>query len=137
MLLKQATDDLPTINLTPMLDVVFNLIVFFLVGTQFVEMDRSIQVDVPKVSDAGPLAPAPVRRVLTITRDGETALDGRTLSLEEIANELTLACRDYPDLAVLVKGDGEGRFQTVADALSTCSRAGIADTAIAVELGRR
>lgn len=59
MLLKQATDDVPTINLTPMLDVVFNLIVFFMVGTKFVEMDHAIPVDVPKVSDAGPMTAPP------------------------------------------------------------------------------
>lgn len=135
MLLKQATDDLPTINLTPMLDVVFNLIVFFMVGTKFVEMDHSIQVDVPKVSEAGPMTAAPARRVVTVTRDGSTALDGKTMSLPEITSELVGARKQYPELAVLVKGDGEGRFQSVADALSACTKAGIADTSICVQLG--
>jgi biopolymer transport protein ExbD len=135
MLLKQSTDDLPTINLTPMLDVVFNLIVFFMVGTKFVEMDHSIAVDVPKVSDAGPLTAAPARRVITVSRDGETALDGRALSVDEIANELAAARKQYAELAVLVKGDGQGRFQNVADALSACTKAGIADTSICVQLG--
>lgn len=135
MLLKQTTDDLPTINLTPMLDVVFNLIVFFMVGTKFVDMDHSIQVDVPKVSDAGPMTAAPVRRVVTVTRDGATALDGKTMSLPEITSDLANAREQYPELAVLVKGDGEGRFQSVADALSACTKAGIADTSICVQLG--
>jgi biopolymer transport protein ExbD len=135
MLLKQTSDDLPTINLTPMLDVVFNLIVFFMVGTKFVEMDHSIQVDVPKVSDAGPMTAAPVRRVVTVTRGGATALDGRNMSLTEITNDLAAARKQYPELAVLVKGDGEGRFQSVADALSACTQAGIADTSICVQLG--
>ena len=137
MLLKQATDDLPTINLTPMLDVVFNLIVFFMVGTKFVDMDRSIEVDVPKVSQAGPLTAAPSRRVLSVTRDGTTALDGRVMSLDEVTRELAAARSEYPELAVLVKGDGEGRFQSVADALSACTQAGIADTAICVQIGEK
>jgi biopolymer transport protein ExbD len=135
MLLKQATDDLPTINLTPMLDVVFNLIVFFMVGTKFVDMDRAIEVDVPKVSQAGPLTAAPSRRVLTVTRDGGMALDGRVMSLDDVTRELAAARSEYPELAVLVKGDGEGRFQSVADALSACTQAGIADTAICVQVG--
>ena len=37
---------------------------------------------------------------------------------------------------MIVKGDGEGRFQTVADALSACAEAGIADTAICVQLNK-
>ena len=79
MLLKQATDDVPTINLTPMLDVVFNLIVFFMVGTKFVEMDDSIQVDVPKVSDAGPMTYGYAARVDGHSRRHK-ALDGTTVS---------------------------------------------------------
>ena len=131
MLLKQTTDDLPNINLTPMLDVVFNLIVFFMVGTKFVEMDRAIEVDVPK---ANPLAAAPARRTVTIGRDGTVALDGRTMEVEILVRELTAARAEYAEIGVLVKGDGEGRFQSVADALSACSKAGIADTAICVQL---
>jgi biopolymer transport protein ExbD len=135
MLLKHTTDEVPTINLTPMLDVVFNLIIFFMVGTKFVEMDHSIEVDVPRVSEAGQTAPAPQRRILSITRDGAIALDGRAMELEQLTSELSVARQQFPELAVLVKGDGEGRFQNVADALSACSRAGIADTSICVQIG--
>lgn len=135
MLLKQANDDLPSINLTPMLDVVFNLLVFFLVATKFAELDHTIEVDVPKVSSAGPLTAAPARRVLSVSRDGATALDGRVMPLNDLTRELAAARSEYPELAVLVKGDGEGRFQTVADALSACTQAGIADTAICVQIG--
>ena len=98
MLLKHTTDDLPNINLTPMLDVVFNLIVFFMVGTKFVEMDRSIEVDVPKVSHAGTPSLVPTRRTLTIARDGTLALDGRTMTLQEVAAELAAARRCIPRL---------------------------------------
>jgi len=100
-----------------------------------VEMDRSIQVDVPKVSHAGPLTAAPSRRVVTVSRDGAVALDGRVMSIDDVARELAAACREYPDLAVLVKGDGQGRFQDVADALAACTKAGVADTSICVQLG--
>jgi biopolymer transport protein ExbD len=56
------------------------------------------------------------------------------MSLEEVTGELSVARSQYPELGVLVKGDGEGRFQTVAEALSACAKAGIADTAICVQL---
>lgn len=72
---------------------------------------------------------------MTVTRDGATALDGRLLPLDEVTSELAAARKQFPELAVLVKGDGEGRFQSVADALSACTRAGIADASICVQLG--
>lgn len=119
-----------------MLDVVFNLIVFFMVGTKFVEMDRSIDVDVPKVSTAGSVADAPVRRTVGITKQGEITFEGAPLTANELTARLQKLRTEHPQLAVLVKGDGEGKFQTVADVLSACSAAGVADTSICVQLNR-
>ena len=46
-------DELPALNLTSLIDVLFLLIIFFMVATKFDEMDRNIQVAVPKVAQAG------------------------------------------------------------------------------------
>jgi biopolymer transport protein ExbD len=135
MLLKNTSDDLPTINLTPMLDVVFNLMVFFMVGTKFTELDHQIQVDVPKVSQAGPLTAPPSRRIVSVTREGQLWLDGKETSLSQITEELARARAEFPDLGVVVKGDGKGEFQIVADALAAVAQAGIAETSICVRIG--
>ena len=58
MPLKTHTDELPSINLTSMLDVLFLLIIFFMAGTKFSEMDRKIALRVPQVSDHGALTAA-------------------------------------------------------------------------------
>ena len=42
-------DDIPGLNLTAMIDVLFLLIIFFMVGTKFIESDRQIELDVPRV----------------------------------------------------------------------------------------
>jgi biopolymer transport protein ExbD len=134
MLLKQSSDDLPTVNLTPMLDVVFNLMVFFMVGTKFTELDHQIKVDVPKVSQAGPLTSPPSKRIVSITREGTLWLDGRETTLPEITTELARARSEFPDLGVVVKGDGKGEFQKVADALAAVAQAGVAQTSICVRI---
>ena len=59
MPLKTLVDDAPTLNLTPMIDVVFLLIIFFMVGTKFTELERTIALQVPQVSSAVPLSAAP------------------------------------------------------------------------------
>lgn len=134
MLLKKAEEEIPTINLTPMLDVVFNLIVFFMVGTKFVEMDHEIKLQVPQVAHASPLTAAPSRRVVCVTREGTVTLDGQPLALPELTNRLRQAKAEYPALGVTVKGDGGGVFENVADALSAVNGAGIDDTSICVRL---
>ena len=53
MPLKTHQDEQPTLNLTPMIDIVFLLIIFFMVGTKFAEMERTVQLEVPKVGDLG------------------------------------------------------------------------------------
>ena len=44
MPLKMHEDEMPSINLTPMVDIVFQLIIFFMVGTKFTEMEKKIDL---------------------------------------------------------------------------------------------
>ena len=59
MPLKTHLDDEPTLNLTAMLDVMFLLIIFFMLGTRFIDDERKIGLRVPEVVDRGTLTAAP------------------------------------------------------------------------------
>ena len=61
MPLKTHVDEQPTLNLTPMIDIVFLLIIFFMVGTKFSELERKIGLKVPEVAGAEALTAAPGR----------------------------------------------------------------------------
>jgi biopolymer transport protein ExbD len=137
MPLKTLSDEQPSMNLTPMIDCVFNLLIFFMVGTRFADMERKIELKVPHVSSVGALSPAPERRVIHVYRDGHIALDHQPLTLDQLASQLAAARREYADLGVIVRGDAEGTFQNVADVLSTCRQAGISDLGISVRLARK
>src|SRR2546425_1069130 len=56
MPLKTHQDDMPAINLTPMIDIVFNLIIFFMVSTRFTEIERKVDLSVPQVGGASGLS---------------------------------------------------------------------------------
>lgn len=137
MPLKTSQQDNPTIDLTPMIDIVFQLIIFFMVAAKFTEMENRIPLQVPQVSQAGPLAPAPEKRVISVYRDGRIALDREVLSLEELTARLAAARQEYADLGVVVRGDAEGAFQSIADVLAACRTAGIADLGISVREATR
>jgi biopolymer transport protein ExbD len=137
MPLKTHLDEPPTINLTPMIDVVFLLIIFFMVGTKFTELERKISLQVPEVADVKALTPAPERRVVNVHRDGSISLDHEFVSLPELTEQLNTSRREYADLGVLVRGDAEGAFQNVADVLGACRRAGIREMGISVRLARK
>jgi biopolymer transport protein ExbD len=133
MPLKTQLDDMPNLNMTSMIDIVFLLIIFFMVGTKFVENERKIALEVPRVSNHGALTSAPERRVVNVYRDGDITIDGKTVSLAELVSKLAGARQQYADLGVLVRGDGTGQFQRVAEVLNACKEAGITQLAISVK----
>ena len=133
MPLKTHLDEQPTVNLTPMIDIVFLLIIFFMVGTKFAEMERDIDLKVPSVRDGGTLTDAPRRKTVHVYHDGTILLDHRTVTLEQLASELRNAKQEYAGLGVLIRGDGRGSFQRVAEVLNACRQADVTDLGIAVE----
>lgn len=136
MPLKTYQEDQPTLNLTPMIDVVFLLIIFFMVGTKFTELERKIGLEVPQVSDVSALTAAPEKRVINVYRDGSVTIDRSVVSLPELQNLLQASRREYDNLSVLIRGDADGPFQNVASVLATCRHAGIKDMSISVRLAR-
>ena len=132
MPLKTHLDDEPTLNLTAMLDVMFLLIIFFMLGTRFVDNERKIGLRVPEVVDRGALTAAPARKEVNVYRDGAVTLDKNPVTLDELTTRLAAARRQYSELGVLVRGDARGEFQNVAAVLTACKQAGIQDLGITV-----
>ena len=134
MPLKHQLEEIPTLNLTSMIDVLFLLIIFFMVGTKFIESDRQIELKLPQVKPGEALSAAPEKKVINVYRDGQITLDRKDVTLEELTERLTSARQQYRALGVLVRGDGSTTFQRVANVLTACKHAGISDLSIAVEV---
>lgn len=134
MPLKTQIDDAPALNLTPMIDVVFLLVIFFMVATKFTELERRIGLRVPAVTTTAPLTPAPAKRQVNVYQDGHIDLDRQSVGLEELTTRLTRARSQYPALGVLIRGDAGVRYQRVAEVLAACKEAGVAELGISVRL---
>jgi len=134
MPLKIDTVEEPDINLTPMIDIVFLLIIFFMVGTKFTEMERQYDVKLPTVSDAQPLSNLPDEMILNVKSDGGIVLNDEQLTLDELQGKLELAKQNYADQAVLIRGDASGPYQHVMDVLAVCNRSKISFVSLANRL---
>ena len=132
MPLKTQLDDEPTLNLTAMLDVLFLLIIFFMLGTRFVDAERNIKLQVPKVVDKGVLSATQSRFTVNVYLDGTITLDQKPVSLEQLTARLTAARRQNSELGVLVRGDGEDKYQRLVAVLNACKQAGIKNLGISV-----
>ncbi|MCA9212113.1 MAG: biopolymer transporter ExbD [Planctomycetales bacterium] len=134
MPIKTQQDEQPSLNMTPMIDIVFLLVIFFMVGTKFTEMERTIKLEVPRVKNIGALTAAPEKRLINVFRNGTITMDDQDFaSVEQLESVLRESVREYPDLGVIIRGDGEGPLQNVATVLTACRSAGINDMGISVQ----
>ncbi len=130
---RHQADESPQVNMTPMVDVVLCLLVFFMAATRLYDWDESqFVVRVPEVADAAPLTSTPEDLTLTVLAPGKVALGTKVVDLPALAVALREARSQYADQGVLVRGEAKLSYQDVADVLSTCEAAGIRNVRLPV-----
>ncbi|MEZ5940436.1 MAG: biopolymer transporter ExbD [Planctomycetaceae bacterium] len=134
MPLKNESAEEPSINLTPMVDVVMLLIIFFLVGTQFNKPERQYEINLPTVSDAQPLTSLPDEIVVNVSKSGVLEVDGRETTVDELEVTLRAAQQRYEDQVVIIRGDAESAYQNVMTVLNLCKRTRISNVQLANRL---
>jgi biopolymer transport protein ExbD len=125
MPLKTHSEELPAMNLTSMIDVLFLLIIFFMVGTRFTESEHQIQLTLPKSSSPTSMAAQPAAKVVTMYSDGNIEMEGLRLSGDQLTSALIPAVQNYPDMVVQVRIDAEGSAKQFSEVLKSISRAGV------------
>jgi biopolymer transport protein ExbD len=116
------------LEMTPMIDIVFLLMIFFLVASKLDEADRSIDVILPQASAAKPLTSRPREFVINIDREGNYYAGARPVRFEELTDLLVQSAADNPQRqTVIVRADEETAHKFVVAAMDACVQAGIDD----------
>ncbi|MCD0459890.1 ExbD/TolR family protein [Roseiconus lacunae] len=123
-----------TINLTPMIDVVFLLVIFFMVGSKFSESESAIDVSVPAVGPANPISRVPDDRVVSLTRDGQIMLNDQPVTKDQLVQQLTNEFSQYPALNVIVRADSDTPIQQYASIALLVRQSGVKKIAMAVKV---
>jgi len=113
---KDVYDD---INITPMLDLAYVLMIIFIIMTTATV--QGIKVNLPKASAAPTLA-KPQTKAITITADGTIYLDTFPVTMAELENLLRQYKAANPNLPVIIKGDATVQYQKVIDVLDLVGR---------------
>ncbi|MCB9938749.1 MAG: biopolymer transporter ExbD [Planctomycetaceae bacterium] len=117
-----------TLSLTPLIDVVFLLLIFFLVATRFAQEDREIDVPLPDASEAMPLTIAPKELFINIDQDGKFLVNGQTLEADELEEVLVRAVTNNPvNQSVVIRSHKRAAVEYTVTAINLCKRAGIRD----------
>lgn len=125
MPLKTHQDEEPSLNLTPMIDIVFLLIIFFMVGTEFTKPEQSIGLQVPEVPNHKQLEAAVQKKVINVYRDGRVTLDGQFITMDQLVTKLSAARRKHHRMGVLIRGDQRTPHGTMTQVYNACRRAGV------------
>ncbi|MBO49378.1 MAG: biopolymer transporter ExbD [Planctomycetaceae bacterium] len=124
------------INLTPMIDIVFLLVIFFMVGARFTEQERQYDIQLPSSAEVQPLTGTPDPLLINVRRDGTILLGSQAVSLTELEEQLVEAKKNFEDQAVVVRGEGEGLYQPVIDVLGVCHRSQVTRISLAYKFDR-
>jgi biopolymer transport protein ExbD len=136
MPLKTHTDEIPNLNLTSLIDVVFLLIVFFMTASKFADPARDVGLRLPEVADGDSLAMPTKNRQVAVHADGRLTLDNLTVTLPELTARLAESQKASPQQSVVILGDAGCPFQHVAAAMAACQEAGVGDLAVSVSIAQ-
>jgi len=118
------------INLAPMIDILFILLIFFLVTTSFVR-ESGIQVERPSAASARPAEASSI--MLAIRADGEIWLDRQAVDLRRLKQALARLHALTPDAPVVIQADRKADVGLLVQVMDQVRLAGIHDIAIAAE----
>ncbi len=114
--MQQQAENQPydEINVTPMLDLAYVLLVVFIILTT--ASVQGVKVQSPETSATSNLA-RPQTRAITITADGSIFLDAYPVNLEQLRSQLAAYKAANPGLPVVLKGDAAAQYDTVMQVL--------------------
>lgn len=116
------------LDLTPMIDMVFNLLIFFMVITNFAKEERDLPVQLPAGSEAMPLTAKPKEIFVSIDKDGRYFVQSKLLTEQELGKLLVDSATNNPtQQAVRIRADERSNWKSVARAFYLCNQAGIHD----------
>ena len=133
MPLSAHLPDPEPLNMTPMIDVVFNLLVFFLLSASFYAEERELELSVPSVSSASAVVSGPEDIVINVNDEGRVTINSRPYDAAQLEDFLKNAVTNYPGQGVAIRGDKASRYQWVADVLGICKSAGVRKLDVVVQ----
>ncbi|HUS45435.1 MAG TPA: biopolymer transporter ExbD [Phycisphaerae bacterium] len=109
-------------NLTPMIDVVFLLIIFFMVATKFAEIERDLRVNPPSSKHAQPITATPRELIVNVTERGQYIISGVEYTPEDLERLIARAVKENPNQTVVIRGDRRVMLQLPVNVLSLCEK---------------
>ncbi len=129
---KEDNQPYDEINITPMLDLAYVLLVIFIIMTT--ASVQGVKVELPRTSNTASLA-KPQIRAITVTLDGAVYLDAYPVDMVMLEQRLSEFKGDNPSLPVVLKGDAAAHYDKISEVLEVCKKLGITEIGLVTKKG--
>jgi biopolymer transport protein ExbD len=128
-----AHESLTELNITPLLDLAFVLLVIFIITTIPPVKDMALQLPVASKHQKDPPHKA---YYISVPADGNLFVDREEKKLAELLGYLVSLRTDNPDLNVIVRGDAKTKYKQIRAVLDICQQANIVKVDLATEVNK-
>lgn len=117
-------------NLVPLMDMAFNLLIFFMAATSFTQIEKDMNVQLPRTAPFQTMSAPPKQLVINIRQDGSSVVAGKTYTNDELARLIQTEIKPDPNRAVLIRADERSLMKYFAGVATLCRRAGVSELKI-------
>jgi biopolymer transport protein ExbD len=118
-------------NITPLLDILLVLIIFFILTWNFSRDEKELAIRVPSAKQGQESKPRPGEIILNVMSDGSVVLNRRAYDGAGLTEVLQRVAREFPDQVVILRADQAVPYKHVVGALDVCRAANIWNVAFA------
>lgn len=130
MRMPDLQDEDPGFNLTPMIDVVFQLLIFFMLATTYLDPEKELNIQLPSAQSGSEEKKEPEELIINVFQDGRISLQGQILDEDALANALKSAALRNPDSQVTIRGDKLVYHEHIVHVMDQCQLAGLQNLAV-------
>lgn len=128
----KKANQLPQLMLSPMIDMIFLLLVFFIVGTMYMSELRSIPIQLPQAKNSETLKKSSF--TVSIKKDGSLYLDDIPIELQQLLKNVKIENENNPEFFVMIRAEEEVNYKTVIKLIDELRGVGVSRLGLATDL---
>jgi len=126
-----------SMQLAPMIDIVFLLLTFFIVTWQFSRAETDMRISVPISSEGAEPSRTVSEIVINVDKDGGIGISGQQITRQALHTRLAAIASVNKNQPIRLRGDGQTLYQTIVEVLDIVKKAGLKNVSFATERPRQ
>ena len=122
-----------SMQLAPMIDIVFLLLIFFIVTWQYTRSETELSVSVPTAEEGVQKNRTQGEIIINVLADGAIRVEGNIVNFSQLQEKLTAIAKQFKNQPVRIRGDGGVSYQRIVEVIDTCQKSGIWNISFATQ----